>query len=144
MIEDEATLRSILEETRTVAVVGIKNGETDDAYRVPHYMQENGYRILPVNPRLDQVLNLPCHSSLSDLQEPADLVNLFRASAHIPGLADEILALPKRPRTVWMQLGIHHAEAARRLHDAGIAVVQDRCIMVDHRRWIAPVSPTKR
>ena len=72
MIEDEATLRAILEETRTLAVVGIKSGETDDAYRVPRYMQEKGYQILPVNPGLDRVLNLPCRRCLADLEELAE------------------------------------------------------------------------
>ena len=135
MIEDEARLHALLREVRTIAVVGIKNGHDDDAYRVPCYMQAQGYRILPVNPRLDAVLGESCCSGLAQLAEPPDLVNLFRASPHIPGHVDEILALPERPRGVWMQLGIRHDAAARRLTDAGIAVVQDRCIMVDHRRW---------
>ena len=135
MIEDEARLHALLRQIRTIAVVGIKSGGEDDAYRVPRYMQEHGYRILPVNPRLDAVLGEPCCPGLAQLPEPPDLVNLFRASTHIPGHVDEILALPERPRGVWMQLGIRHDAAARRLTDAGIAVVQDRCIMVDHRRW---------
>lgn len=135
MIEDEASLRALLHQVHTIAVVGIKNGQEDDAYRVPHYMQQQGYRILPINPRLDAVLGESCCPGLAQLPEPPDLVNLFRASTHIPGHVDEILALPQRPRGVWMQLGIRHEEAARRLAGAGIAVVQDRCIMVDHRRW---------
>ena len=65
-----------------------------------------------------------------------DIVNLFRASDHVPGHVDEILALEPRPKAVWMQLGIHNGEAARRLRDAGIFVIQDRCIMVDHRRLL--------
>ncbi len=134
MAERDEELRTILETTRTIAVVGIKDDTGEDAHRIPRYLQDAGYRIVPVNPKLDRVLDEPAVKSLSDLDEPVDLVNLFRAPEHLPGHVDEILALPVRPRTVWMQLGIHHGEAAARLRAAGIEVVQDRCIMVDHRR----------
>lgn len=136
MIEDEATIRALLEAAHRIAVVGIKHGVDEDAHRVPAYLQAHGYRILPVNPGLQSVLGEPCCGGLAELAEPADLVNLFRAPPHIPGHVDEILALPVRPAAVWMQLGIRHEESALRLREAGIAVVQDRCIMVDHRRWV--------
>ena len=138
MIEDEITIRSLLEATHRIAVLGIKRGVKDDAHRVPAYLQAQGYRILPVNPRLENVLGEACCSALSELPEAADLINVFRAPEHIPGHVDEILALRVRPAAVWMQLGIRHEASALRLHEAGIAVVQDRCIMVDHRRWLHP------
>jgi predicted CoA-binding protein len=131
---DDATLTDLLRRTKTIAVVGIKAGDDDDAFRVPRYMQAHGYRILPVSPKLDTVLGERCARSLGELAEPPDLVDLFRASAHIPGHADEILALPRRPLGVWMQLGIAHAEASARLAAAGIVVVEDRCLMVEHAR----------
>lgn len=127
-------LRELLSQTRSIAVVGIKEAETEDAFRVPRYLQEHDYRILPVNPKLSQVLGEPVVASLADLDEPVDLVNLFRAADHIPAHVDEILAMSPAPRAVWMQLGIVHGGSAARLRAAGIAVVQDRCIMVDHRR----------
>lgn len=136
-ISSDASLRELLEGVRSIAVVGIKAGEADDALRVPRFMQRQGYRILPVSPRLEQVLGEPCVPSLLDLEEIPDLVNLFRAPQHVPGHADEILSLAGRPRGVWMQLGIRHEESARRLQAAGIAVVQDRCLMVEHRRLFA-------
>ncbi len=131
---DDATLRELLESVKSIAVVGIKAGETDDAFRVPRYLQHQGYRILPVSPKLDRVLDAPVARTLGDLTEAPDLVNLFRASAHVPGHVDEILALPTPPRAVWMQLGISHAESRTRLERAGIAVVEDRCLMVEHAR----------
>ena len=140
-MESDAKLTRLLEAARTIAVVGIKDGENEDAFRVPLYMQRAGYRILPVNPKLDRVLGETCHASLTEIDQPIDIVNLFRASEHIPGHVDEILALDPRPAAVWMQLGIHHGPSARRLRDAGIDVVQDRCIMVDHRRLLGADVP---
>lgn len=131
---DDATLRRLLERVRTIAVVGIKAGETDDAFRVPRYLQREGYRILPVSPKLDTVLGTAVTRSLGELGEAPDLVNLFRAPAHIPGHVDEILALPVPPQAVWMQLGIAHAVSRARLERAGIPVIEDRCLMVDHAR----------
>jgi len=135
-LERDEELRELLLRVRTIAVVGIKDGAGDDAFRVPRYMQDHGYRILPVSPKLEQVLGERAVARLGDLTEPVDLVNLFRAPAHIPAHADEILSLSPPPRAVWMQLGIRHADAAARLEAAGIAVVEDRCLMVEHRRLL--------
>jgi hypothetical protein len=132
----DAELRELLESVHTIAVVGMKDDETEDAFRVPRYLQQHGYRILPVNPKLERVLGERACASLSQLDAAVDLVDLFRAPDHIPAHVDEILALSPHPKAVWMQLGIVHGGAAARLRTAGIAVVQDRCIMVDHRRLI--------
>ena len=134
MRPDDRVLADLLRRAKTIAVVGIKSGEADDAFRVPRYLQAQGYRILPISPKLDAVLGERCVRSLGELAEAPDLVNLFRASAHIPGHADEILALPRPPLGVWMQLGIEHPEASARLAAAGITVVEDACLMVEHAR----------
>ena len=134
--DDDKHLREILENAKTIAVVGIKSQKSEDAYRVPHYMQEHGARIVPINPKLDTILGEPARASLREVDEPVDLVNLFRAPENIPEHVDEILAMDPLPRAVWMQLGIHHGQAAAELRAAGIDVVQDRCIMVDHRRLL--------
>jgi predicted CoA-binding protein len=131
---DDDVLADLLRRVKTIAVVGIKSGEADDAFRVPRYLQAHGYKILPVSPKLDAVLGERCVRSLEELAEAPDLVDLFRASAHIPAHADEILALPRRPLGVWMQLGISHAESSARLAAAGITVVEDACLMVEHAR----------
>jgi len=135
-IETDEGLRELLERVRSIAVVGIKAGDDDDAFRVPRYMQDQGYRILPVSPKLDRVLGETCAASLGALDEVPDLVNLFRASEHVPHHVDEILALPRRPAGVWLQLGIRHPASARRLEEAGISVVEDRCLMVEHARLL--------
>jgi predicted CoA-binding protein len=134
--------KALLASARTVAVVGIKDREQEDAFRIPQYLQRAGYRIVPVNPKLASVLGEPCRATLAQVEVPIDVVNLFRASEHVPAHVDEILAMRPLPKAVWMQLGIHHGPSAQRLRDAGIEVVQDRCIMVDHRRLIgAPAAP---
>ena len=132
--ESDAELREMLDSCQTVAVLGIKTLETEDAYRIPQYMQTHGYRIVPVNPKFEQVLGHRAYPTLREIDEPVDLVNVFRASEHIPDHVDEILAMSPRPKAVWLQLGIHHGEAAAKLRAAGIDVVQDRCIMVEHKR----------
>jgi predicted CoA-binding protein len=133
----DRALAEIFAVTRSIAVVGIKDRPDEDAYRIPLYMQNQGYRIVPVNPKLDRVLGEPAYPSLLDVGAAGvvvDVVSLFRASDHVAAHVDEILELSPRPRAVWMQLGIHHGPSAARLREAGIRVVQDRCIMVDHRR----------
>ena len=136
-MESDESLRQLFESTQTIAVIGIKDTEQADAFRVPRYMQEAGFRIRPVNPKLDEVLGERCVADVRELAESGDeidIVNVFRASENVPGHIDEILALDPRPRAVWMQLGIHHGPSAERLRAEGIEVIQDRCIMVDHRR----------
>ena len=139
MADDEnasETIARLLESAKTIAVVGIKDHPSEDAFRVPEYMQRAGYHILPVNPKHAAVLNEPCRANLSEVDQHIDIVNLFRASEHIAAHVDEILALDPAPNAVWMQLGIHHGPSAQRLRQAGIEVIQDRCIMVDHRRLL--------
>lgn len=133
-LERDDDIRELLRGTRTVAVLGIKGDPDQDAYRVPAYLQARGMRLLPVNPKLEHVLGEPAVASLSDLPEAPDLVNVFRAPRHLADHLPEILALDPPPRGVWLQLGIRDDAFARRLEDAGIAVVEDRCLMVEHAR----------
>ncbi len=135
-LEHDRDLRELLLAVHRIAVIGIKAGLSDDAFRVPRYMQTHGYRILPISPKLDEVLSERCVAALPDLAEPPDLVNVFRAPQHLPAHVDEVLALPTPPRAVWFQLGIRHDTEAARLEEHGIAVVQDRCLMVEHGRLL--------
>lgn len=134
MADDEQQLLEILRDSKTIAIIGVKQDESEDAHRIPKYMQAEGYRIIPVNPKLDRILGEVAYDRLGDIDVPIDLVNLFRAPENIPEHVREILALPNRPKAVWMQLGIYHGTAAAKLRAQGITVIQDRCIMVEHRR----------
>jgi predicted CoA-binding protein len=139
-MQSDAELRDLLRRVRSIAVLGVKNGAGDDAFRVPQYMQAHGYRIIPINPKLSSVLGERTLASLSEIQGGVDLVNAFRAPQHLPAHVDEILALSPRPLAVWLQLGITHAAAAASLEAAGIAVVQDRCLRVEHRRLLGSAA----
>lgn len=130
----DAEIRELLRAANRIAVIGVKADPAEDAHRVPAYLQAHGYRIQPVSPKLKTVLGEPCVPAVGELAEPPDLVNVFRAPAHVAAHADEILALARKPRAVWLQLGIRDDASAERLARAGIAVIQDLCIMVEHRR----------
>jgi hypothetical protein len=130
-------LRELLEATHAIAVLGAKVGAGEDAWQVPRYLVEAGFAVHAVNPKLTTWDGAPAWPSLAALPAPVDLIDVFRAPAHLPGHTDEILALPWRPRGVWLQLGIRDDASAARLEAAGIRVVQDRCLMVEHRRMFA-------
>jgi hypothetical protein len=132
LLEQFDDVAPVLQTAKTVAVVGIKDTPYQPAFYVPQYLQKQGYRIIPVNPKLKQVLGERCFSSLLEIKEPVDIVNLFRAPENIPSHAEEALRL--KPLLFWMQTGIRHPEAAAMLAQAGIYVVQDRCMYQDHIR----------
>ncbi|MBM4383833.1 MAG: CoA-binding protein [Deltaproteobacteria bacterium] len=132
-IHGDRELRELLVSTRTIAVLGIKAGEHEDAFRVPRYMQRHGFAIRPVSPKLAEVLGERAVASVGEIAEPVDMINVFRAPAHIPAHVDEILAMKHKPKSVWLQLGIAHGSTAK-LEAAGIAVVEDLCLMVEHAR----------
>jgi uncharacterized protein len=119
---------------RTIAVVGLSWKPERPSHRVAAYLQRAGYRIIPVNPAGGVTLGEPVYPDLrtaAAAKGPIDIVNIFRRSEHIPALLDALLEL--RPRLVWMQQGIRHDEVAQRLESAGIAVVMDRCLAVEHQ-----------
>ena len=138
LVDDDAGLARILRDSRTVAVLGAKTHRAAPAFYVPAYLQTRGYRIYPVNPTLtgESLFDQPIVGALADLSTPVDVIDVFRRPEYLVGHAREILALPWRPPAVWFQLGIRNDEAARMLAGAGIRVVQDRCMMPEHRRLV--------
>jgi len=136
ILQDDSQLRTLLRTTQRVAVLGAKARREDVANRVPRAMQSRGYQILPVNPKFESLLGKRCAPRLAEVEPPIDLVNIFRATPHIPGHTDEILALRPLPQGVWLQLGIRDDTSAQRLADQGIQVVQDRCLWVEHLRLL--------
>lgn len=138
----EARVRAILEEARSVAVLGAHNRPYKPAHYVPAYLAEQGYRVIPVNPAFigESLFGERVRARLQEIGEPIDIVDVFRRGEAVPDHVDDILAMQPRPRVVWLQLGIRNDEVAERLRSEGIEVVQDRCTLADHRRFgIAPV-----
>ncbi len=119
-------------EARTIAVVGLSDNPGKPSHYVSAYMQQQGYRILPVNPTVAQVLGERSYASLAELPVKPDVVNVFRVPSQIPAIVDEMLLLGLK--NLWVQLGIVNREAAARAEQGGIRVVMDRCIMMEHRR----------
>lgn len=130
-------VEEVLEGARVIAVLGAHVEEYKPAFYVPDYMHGQGYRILPVNPTFpsEQRWGESFRRLLAEIEEPVDVVNVFRRSAAVPEHVEDILAMTPRPRWVWLQLGVHSDLAAAQLEEAGITVVQDRCLLADHRRW---------
>lgn len=118
----------------TIAVVGLSADPGKPSHYVPAYMQQHGYRILPVNPMVDTVLGEKSYATLADLPLKPDIVNVFRLPKYIPAIVEEMLQLGLQ--NLWVQSGIINLEAAARAEAGGIRVVMDRCIMVEHRRLV--------
>lgn len=138
LIEDSAGIDEVLAATRRIAVLGIKTEAQSGqpAFYVPAYLVQAGYDVIPVPvyyPQVTQILGRPVFRQLADVPGEIDLLDVFRRPQDLKAHLDEILA--KRPKAVWLQQGIRDDEFAQTLADAGIAVVQDRCLMVEHRRW---------
>jgi predicted CoA-binding protein len=137
IIDDDAAVRELLAGIRTIAVLGIKTESHagQPAFYVARYMADAGYDVIPVPvyyPEVTEILGKPVYRRLADIPIDVDMVNIFRRSQDVAPHLDDILA--KKPKAVWMQLGIRDDEVARTLAEAGIKVVQNRCLMVDHRQ----------
>ena len=135
---DIASLRRILAETRSIAVVGLSPNWQRPSNFAAKYLQHHGYRIIPVNPAYDQVLGEKCYASLADIPEPVDVVDCFRRAADIPPLAEAAIAIGAK--VLWLQLGVINLAAAQRARAAGLEVVMDRCIKIEHARLLGGLN----
>jgi predicted CoA-binding protein len=131
---DNETLRQVMMGARTIAVVGLSDTSSRPSYGVARYLQSQGYRIIPVNPNVQEVLGEEAYPDLISIPDAIDMVDIFRRSDQVAPTVDE--AITKGVSTIWMQLGVIDEQAARRAQDAGITVVMDRCLAVEHRRLI--------
>lgn len=129
---DIPTLRRILKENHVIAVVGLSANWYRPSYFAAKYLQEHGYRVIPVNPGYDEILGERCYPSLEDVPETIDMVDCFRRAEDIPPLAEQAIRIGAK--VLWMQLGIANEAAAERARAAGLEVVQDRCIKIEHAR----------
>lgn len=124
----------ILKSSKTVAVVGISHNEERDSHKVAKYLKEHGYRVIPVNPKYKEVLGEPCYPDLKSIPEKIDVVDIFRNVEAIPGIVDE--AIQVGAKVVWMQLGLVHNESAEKAKQAGLRVVMNKCMKIEHHRLI--------
>ncbi|MGQ9557799.1 MAG: CoA-binding protein [Desulfurispora sp.] len=127
-------IKAILQEARTIAVVGLSDKPQRDSYRVAEYLQRQGYRIIPVNPTIECVLGERSYPSLAAVPGPVDIVDIFRRSEEVPPVVAE--ALEKKPRLIWLQRGVVSPQAAELAAAAGVPLVMDRCLKVEHGRLL--------
>jgi len=131
-VDDIDKLRRILRNYRTIAVVGLSANWYRPSYFAAKYMQEHGYRVIPVNPMYEEVLGEKCYKSLRDIPQKVDIVDCFRKSEEIASLADDAVAIGAK--VLWMQLGVHNAAARAKAEAAGLEVVENHCVKIEHAR----------
>jgi uncharacterized protein len=138
MAVTDAELREVLGRAKSIAVVGLSDKPERDSNEVARYLQSQGYRIVPVNPMLTEVLGEKAYPSLAAIpvDQKIDIVDVFRRSDQVPPVVDEAIA--RGDKVVWMQLGVENAEAAKKARAAGVTVFENLCIMVQHRRLHIP------
>lgn len=141
---DNAYIGGILNSVKTVAMVGASPNDVRPSYFVLKYLLAKGFSVFPINPGHagKEILGRTVYVSLADLPEPVDMVDIFRGSAAVPGIVDQILRLEPLPKVVWMQLGVRHDEAAARAEAAGIKVVMNRCPKIEYGKLSGEIGWT--
>jgi predicted CoA-binding protein len=132
--EDEE-IKGILENNRTIAVVGLSTDPDRDSHRVAKYLQEHGYQIVPVNPKADEILEQKCYPNLTQIPFPVDIVDVFRKVEAIPAIVDQAIAIGAK--VVWMQLGLAENRSAHKAVTAGLQVVMNKCLKIEHSRYFS-------
>jgi predicted CoA-binding protein len=127
----EQEIPEILKSAQNIAIVGISDSPDRDSNKVASYLQDRGYRIFPVNPKYAQVLGEKCYSTLSEIPEKIDVVDIFRKPEHVLPIVQEAVKI--NASVVWMQLGVVNEEAARLAEAAGLKVIMNRCLKIEHR-----------
>jgi uncharacterized protein len=140
ILTETTAVVDLLREAKTIAVIGFHRDPTKPAHYVPEYLHRQGYKIIPVNPALaergESYFGNKAVAHLSDIAEPVDVVEIFRRSDKVKDHLEDILGMPSLPGAVWMQEGIRDDAVAARLSLAGMQVVQDRCMLADHRQYL--------
>ena len=132
--QDPLTIQQVLYAAQTIAIVGLSNKELRASYFVGYYLLRHGYRVIPVNPREAEILGQKSYPSLSEVPEPVDIVDVFRAPEALPGIAREAVAIGAS--ALWCQFGVINEEGARIATDGGLTVIMDRCLKVEHARYV--------
>lgn len=132
--QDPLTIQRVLHGAKTIAIVGLSKNELRASYFVGFYLKRHGYRVVPVNPREPEILGETAYPSLTDVPVPVDIVNVFRAPSALPGIAREAVAIGAG--CLWCQFTVVNEEGARIAEAGGLSVVMDRCIKVEHARYV--------
>jgi uncharacterized protein len=132
--QDPLTIQRVLHNTATIAVVGLSANQLRASYFVGYYLKRHGYQVIPVNPRETEILGEKCYPSLTDVPVHVDVVNVFRAPDALPGIARDAVAIGAD--ALWCQFGVINAEGAKIAEDGGVTVIMDRCIKVEHARFL--------
>ena len=132
MITTDAELAQLIQSSRRIAIVGLSNKPDRPSYQVAAYLLAHGFSIIPVNPIIDEVLGQPAFKTLEAIPHPVDLVDVFRRSEDVPPIVEAAIRI--QAPAIWLQQGVIHSEAAAKAEAAGMKVVMDRCIKIDHRR----------
>jgi uncharacterized protein len=132
--QDPLTIQRVLYASQTIAIVGLSKKELRASYFVGYYLKRHGYHVIPVNPRETKILDETSYPSLSEVPEPVDIVDVFRAPEALPGIAREAVAIGAS--ALWCQFGVINEEAARIATDGGLNVIMDRCLKVEHARYV--------
>jgi uncharacterized protein len=132
--QDPLTIQRVLHSSSTIAIVGLSSNELRASYFVGYYLKRHGYRVIPVNPRETEILGEKCYPSLTDVPGHVDIVNVFRAPDALPGIARKAVAISAD--TLWCQFGVINEEGAQIAEDGGVTVIMDRCLKVEHARYV--------
>ena len=132
--QDPLVIQRLLHTAKTIAIVGLSSNELRASYFVGYYLKRHGYQVVPVNPRETTILGETCYARLQDVPVPVDIVNVFRAPDALPGIAQDAVAI--HARALWCQFGVINEEGARIAADSGVTVIMDRCIKVEHARYM--------
>ena len=132
--QDVTDIQRVLHTAKTIAIVGLSNNPLRASYFVGYYMKRHGYRVIPVNPRESEILGETSYPSLRDVPEPVDVVNVFRAPSALPAIAEDAVAI--KASTLWCQFGVINLDGARIAAEAGLTVIMDRCLKVEHARYV--------
>ncbi len=131
-MSDIRVLKQVLQQHRTIAVVGLSADWFRPSYFAAKYMQEHGYRVIPVNPKYNEILGEPCYPDLASIPQPIDIVDVFRKPADTPAIAQQAVEIGAK--VLWLQLGVVNQEAHDRASQSGLTVVMDRCVKIEHAR----------
>jgi uncharacterized protein len=136
--QDVTAIQRVLHHAGTIAIVGLSNNPLRASYFVGYYLKRHGYTVIPVNPREKEILGETSYPSLKDIPVPVDVVNVFRAPAALPGIAEDAVAIGAG--TLWCQFGVINEEGAKIAAEGGLTVIMDRCLKVEHARYVGRMN----